>query len=139
MRPNAIANDAAWTADEYYGISQALQETGCRYVTGRDEYVLLKEAVKGTEDHRNGYRETPQNEYRKSTEVSKYGTFENPENPYKLSTFRGGVNSPIGDAKRKNYTYTISTPRKPPENTPFLAPLDIQESGSIADVLPLFK
>ena len=37
--------DAEWTLDQHSYIAQALQQYGCSYLKGRDEYTLLKEVM----------------------------------------------------------------------------------------------
>ncbi len=106
-----------WTFDQHTEIVRALQNYGCEYLKGRDEYTLLKEIV------------TPPN----ITEVSNFGNEESPENPANTREICSGVNSYICGAVVDIDTDTIGY------NRPFLAPLDVQKSGSIADVIPSFK
>ena len=34
-----------WTAEQYYGIVEALKDHGCTYLKGREEYVLFKQII----------------------------------------------------------------------------------------------
>ena len=108
--------DAEWTLDQHSYIAQALQQYGCSYLKGRDEYTLLKEVVLPN-----------------VTQVSDPGKPAAPENPLILKEKCSGVISPLCPAIRANDTDTSSYKK------PFLAPLDVQKAGSIADVIPSFK
>lgn len=106
--------DMIWSADQHYGIVQSLIRYGCQYVKGRNEYTLLKEVVSD-----------------KCTQLSNSRTSIVPETPDKIKNFGGGVISPICGAIHGNDTVSY---RKP-----FLAPLDIQKAGSIAEAIPSFQ
>ncbi len=111
-----------WSFDQYYMISDELQRYGCKYIVGRNEYVLLREII------------IPENGVTSLTEVTKFRQTDNTENPVKSSLEGSGVNSPLCGAIVLNDT----TPQKQ-YTKPFLAPLDIQKAGSIAEVIPSFN
>lgn len=107
-----------WTPEQYLEIVDKLQTYGCQIIKTRREYTLLKEKmVSGN-----------------FTEVSNFGKAPNTSTPLNIGINSSGVNSPICHADTLNDT-TI----KKVYSKPFLAPLDIQKSGSIADVIPSFK
>ena len=108
--------DAEWTLDQHSYIAQALQQYGCSYLKGRDEYTLLKEVVLPN-----------------VTQVSDPGKSAALETPLILKEKCSGVISPLCPAIHANDTDTSSYKK------PFLAPLDVQKAGSIADVIPSFK
>ncbi len=108
--------DIEWTFDQHTAIVRALTEHGCLYLKGRNEYTLLKEVV------------SPD-----VTQVSSAGNIVTPENPVISRGEGSGVNSPLCTAIVPNDTDTT------PIKKNFLAPLDVQKSGSIADVIPSFK
>ncbi|MCR5776273.1 MAG: hypothetical protein K6G84_02520 [Lachnospiraceae bacterium] len=109
--------DAIWTTDQHYAIVQKLINYGCEYIKGRDEYTLLKEVVVSGN----------------LTEELNFRQNKNTEKPVITRAEDSGVNSPLCSAVVVNDTDTKSYSK------PFLAPLDIQKSGSIADVIPSFK
>ena len=108
--------DIEWTFDQHTAIVRALTHYRCQYLKGRDEYTLLKEVV------------SPD-----VTQVSNSGKTVTPENPVISRAEGSGVNSPLCGAIGSNDTDTDSY------NKPFMAPLDVQKSGSIADVIPSFR
>ena len=109
--------DAVWTPKQHYMIVQKLMEYGCEYIKGRDEYTLLKEiVVSGSLTEESNFRQT--------------GDTANPVNTRPKAS---GVISPLCGAIVENDTDTSSYSK------PFLAPLDVQKTGSIADVIPSFK
>lgn len=105
-----------WTFEQHTAIVSALTRHGCQYLKGRDEYTLLKEEV------------SPD-----VTQVSNSGKTPAPENAVIPRLEGRGVNSPLCGAIGLNDTDTDSYSK------PFMAPLDVQKSGSIADVIPSFK
>ena len=109
-------SDIEWSFDQHAAIVRALTEHGCQYLKGRNEYTLLKEVV------------SPD-----VTQVSNSGNTQTPENPVKSRAEGSGVNSPLCGAIGVTDTDTVSY------NKPFMAPLDAQKAGSIADVIPSFK
>jgi hypothetical protein len=112
------ASFSEWTPEQYLEIVDKLQTYGCQIIKTRREYTLLKEKmVSGN-----------------FTEVSNFGKAPNTSTPLNIGINSSGVNSPICHADTLNDT-TI----KKVYSKPFLAPLDIQKSGSIADVIPSFK
>ena len=108
--------DVVWTQDDHSAIVQALQQHGCQYLKGREEYTLLKEVVSPNL--------TQESNLRQITDTA---------NPVKSTANPSGVISPLCGAIQVNDTDTTSYKK------PFLAPLDIQKTGSIADVIPSFK
>ena len=108
--------DVVWTQDDHSNIVQALQQHGCQYLKGREEYTLLKEVVSPT-----------------LTQDSNLRQLANTPNPVKSTANPSGVISPLCGAIQVNDTDTTTYKK------PFLAPLDIQKAGSIADVIPSFK
>lgn len=109
-----------WTFEEHTQIVHALEKYGCKYLKGREEYALLKEVV------------TPN----MFTEVSNFGKSDDTANPVNTRAEGSGVNSPICGAIVVNDTNTNSDKYY---TKPFLAPLDLQKAGSIAEVIPSFK
>lgn len=105
-----------WSMNQHSEIVSALQAYGCEYLKGRDEYTLLKEVVSGN-----------------LTELSNFRQNQNTENPVISGAEGSGVISPLCDARMLNDT-TPKTYKKL-----FLAPLDKQRAGSIADIIPSFK
>lgn len=105
-----------WTACQHSAIVNKLQDYGCLYLKGRNEYTLLKEVV------------SPH-----VTQVSNPGKTMTPGNAVNTAVGGSGVISPLCTAKDINDT-SAAEYRKP-----FLAPLDVQKAGSIADVIPSFK
>ena len=85
--------DAEWTLDQHSYIAQALQQYGCSYLKGRDEYTLLKEVMLPN-----------------VTQVSDPGKPAAPENPLKKKKKCSGVISPLCHAIRANDTDTSSYP-----------------------------
>ena len=109
--------DVIWTAEQHYMIVQKLLKYGCEYIKGRDEYTLLKEiVVSGSLTEESNFRQT--------------GDTANAENTRAESS---GVISPLCGAVITNDTDTTSPSKA------FLAPLDVQKAGSIADVIPSFN
>lgn len=109
--------DAVWTPEQHYMIVQKLLTYGCKYIKGRDEYTLLKEiVVSGSLTEEPNFRQTGDN-----------------ANPVNTRAETGGVILPLCGAVVANDTDTTSYSK------PFLAPLDVQKTGSIADVIPSFK
>ena len=111
-----LGYDDGWTFDQYSAIVQALQAYGCEYLKGREEYTLLKEVVSPN-----------------ITRVINSGNRENAEKSVFTRAEGSGVILPLCRAIPINDT-DISSYKKP-----FLAPLDIQKAGSIADMIPSFK
>ena len=109
--------DAVWTPEQHYMIVQKLLEYGCKYIKDRDEYTLLKEiVVSGSPTEEPNFRQTGDT-----------------ANPVNTRAETGGVISPLCGAIVANDTDTTSYSK------PFLAPLNVQKTGSIADVIPSFK
>lgn len=108
--------DVVWTQDDHSAIVQTLQQHGCQYLKGREEYTLLKEVVSPN-----------------LTQESNLRQITNTASPVKSTANPSGVISPLCGAIQVNDTDTTSYKK------PFLAPLDIQKAGSIADVIPSFK
>ncbi|MCR5775809.1 MAG: hypothetical protein K6G84_00115 [Lachnospiraceae bacterium] len=109
--------DAIWTTDQHYEIVQKLINYGCEYIKGREEYTLLKELmVSGNLTEESNFRQTG-----------------NTENVVNSRAEDSGVISPLCSAIVVNDTDTKTYSK------PFLAPLDVQKAGSIADVIPSFK
>jgi len=108
--------DIKWSLDQHSAIVNTLTKHGCQYLKGREEYTLLKEVV------------SPD-----VTQVSNSGKTQTPENAVITGAEGSGVNSPLCGAIGVNDTDTDSYSK------PFMAPLDVQKSGSIADVIPSFK
>lgn len=113
---NTNLPDVVWTQDDHSNIVQALQQHGCQYLKGREEYTLLKEVVSPT-----------------LTQDSNLRQLANTPTPVKSTANLSGVISPLCGAIHVNDTDTTTYKK------PFLAPLDIQKAGSIADVIPSFK
>ncbi len=109
-----------WSIDEHAWIVQALQNIGCMYLKGREEYTLLKEVVSAQDSF---------------TEDSNFGKIASAEKPVIARPECSGVVSPIWYANTVNDT----APDQRKNSKPFLAPLDIQKAGSIAEVIPSFK
>ena len=105
-----------WSIDQHSEIVSALQAYGCEYLKSRDEYTLLKEVVSGD-----------------LTELSNFRQNSSTESPVISRAEGSGVISPLCNASILNDTSSKSHKKS------FLAPLDIQKSGSIADVIPSFK
>ncbi len=108
--------DIEWSFDQHTAIVRALTQHGCQYLKGRNEYTLLKEVVSSD-----------------VTQVSNSGKTQTPKNAVISKAEGSGVNSPLCGAIGSNDTDTDSYSK------PFMAPLDVQKSGSIADVIPSFK
>lgn len=105
-----------WSWEQYWQIAETLKAHNLKQIKGRDEYVLLKEMVSPN-----------------FTEVNKFGKTESPESPVNTRISGSGVISSLCGASVLNDT----TPKV--YKKPFLAPLDIQRSGSIAEVIPSFR
>ena len=109
--------DVIWTAEQHYMIVQKLLKYGCEYIKGRDEYTLLKEiVVSGSLTEESNFRQTDDTANTENTRAES-----------------SGVISPLCGAVITNDTDTTSPSKA------FLAPLDVQKAGSIADVIPSFK
>ncbi len=115
IRHNSLI-DVVWTQDDHSNIVQALQQHGCQYLKVREEYTLLKEVVSPN-----------------LTQDSNLRQLTNTPNPVKSTANLSGVISPLCNAIQLNDTDTRTYKK------PFLAPLDIQKAGSIADVISSFK
>ena len=111
--------DVVWTQDDHSAIVHTLQQHGCQYLKGREEYTLLKEVVLPNLTQKSNLRQI--------TDTA---------NPVKSTANPSGVISPLCDAIQVNDTDTTSYKSY---KKPFLAPLDIQKAGSIADVIPSFQ
>ena len=109
--------DAVWSSEQHYMIVQKLLEYGCEYIKGRDEYTLMKEIVVSGS----------------LTEEPNFRQMSDTANPVNTRAEASGVISPLCGAVVANDTDTAS------HSKPFLAPLDVQKTGSIADVIPSFK
>ena len=105
-----------WSWEQYWQIIEALKSYNIEYLKARDEYTLFKEVV------------SPD-----VTEVSNFGNSEHCENPVNIRAEGSGVISPICTA-----SMLIDTPSTLADKS-FLAPLDVQRAGSIAEVIPSFK
>ena len=123
ISPDIVPASLIWTQEQHFQIVQTLISFGCEYVKGREEYTLLKQIL------------TPEN----FTDVSNFGKTQDIENAL-ISRLSGtGVISPICGAKGMNDT-SHSTGLEPGiKPKQFLAPLDIQTKGSIAEVIPSFR
>ena len=109
--------DVVWTLDQHSEIIRKLQAYGCEYLKGREEYTLLKEVMVSE----------------KITRISNSGKTVLPETPVISRAEGSGVISPLCGAIEANDTGR-GTYQKP-----FLAPLDVQKTGSIAKVIPSFQ
>ena len=114
-----------WTAEQYYGIVEALKDHGCTYLKGREEYVLFKQIIE------NGT----------ITEVSKFSNPVEPENTVKQGEKSSGVISSMGAGNVLIDTTSEcgNTVVKKMMSIQFLKPLDVQKRGSIAEVIPSFR
>ena len=118
-------DENGWTFDQHTHIVRALQNYGCEYLKGRNEYALLKQVLMAG----------PVAEVSKPfTESLNFGKTQMLTDAYFIGLPSSGVNSPLWDAIGSNDT-TLA----PRHDKPFLAPLDIQKTGSISDVIPSFK
>lgn len=115
-------NVPVWSADQHESIVQTLMRSGCQYIKGREEYTLLKEVL------------TPI----RFTEVRNFGKTGSAKNLVISRENCSGVNSPIWDACGVNDT-TPEMGKTKACQKPFLAPLDVQKEGCIADVIPSFR
>lgn len=109
-----------WSLEQHSSIIEALLRYGCEYIKGRNEYTLLKEVVSNN-----------------LTELSNFRHLDNATNPVNSTVEGSGVISPLCGASITNDTDT--TELKTYSKKPFLAPLDVQKTGSIADVIPSFR
>ncbi len=109
---------SGWTYEQYLEIGKCIRDYGCDLIKTRNEYSLYKEEVVS----------------KPVTEVSNFGKPSDTANPLNTSTSGSGVISSICDADS-----LIDTNLQKVYGKKFLAPLDIQKSGSIADVIPSFK
>ena len=116
--PDPAARRGVWSFEQHLQIVETLKAHGCAYLNGREEYTLLKEIV------------TPDS----VTEVADSGKSRMPEKPLNIWAEGSGVISPICRADGINDTTLKTRYRKP-----FLAPMDIQKSGSIAQIIPSFR
>lgn len=117
--PVLLSDPHKWTQDQHSMIVESLLASGCKYLKGRDEYTLLKQIVV---PHGSCF-----------TEVSNFGKTGLPGNPVKKPHERTGVISSFGGPIYGNDT----SPAR--YGKPFLAPLDVQRTGSIAETIPSFK
>ena len=112
-----------WTFDEYNEIVEALKKSGCLYIKGREEYVLLKKIV-------NYGAITEDRHFSKGMEL---------ENSVKQVSESSGVILDTGKGVSLNDT-TISIPSSSGLLKPFLAPLAaLSLNSSISDVIPSFR
>ena len=116
-RNNQISDDI-WTAEQYKHIVNTLSEHGCEILFERNEYTLFKEVVDTQND----------------TQVKNLGKTAVVENTVISRVEGSGVISPICDAEG-----VFDTELSAESSKPFLAPLNIQKAGSIAQVIPSFK
>lgn len=114
---NEEFTDIVWSWEDYWQIIEKLKSFGCEYVKGREEYTLFKEIVVS----------------KNVTQVAKLGNHGNDRNPVFSKVESSGVISPFYPPIVSNDTPSKSYKK------PFLAPLDIHKSGSIADVISSFK
>ena len=112
-----------WNIEQYNNILNAIRKYGTTDVTTRKEYTLLKQIISSRKNDEN------------LTEVPTFRQIGSAENPVKSRAEGSGVNSPIWRPIGGNYTYTKNKEYK----KPFLAPLDVQNGGSIADNIETFK
>ena len=108
--------DIEWSLDQHTAIVRELIRYGCQYLKGRNEYTLLKEVV------------SPE-----VTQVLKSGKNALPENAVISRVEASGVNPPLCRAYGRNDTDTGHYSK------PFMAPLDVQKTGSIADTIPSLR
>ncbi len=118
VNPFRILNDGCWTGSQYSSIASALITYGCDCIKRRNEYMLFKEVL------------TPNS----ITEVSNFGKEHGTRNPVKSRVEGSGV---ISSICRPNSL--IDTTQGSNYQKPFLAPLDIQKSVSISNVIDSFK
>ena len=121
-RPSLIKNvlpNIIWSFDQHTEIVRTLQNHGCEYLKGRDEYTLLKETLVSNT----------------VTQVLNSGNMEMSGNPVFSRVRESGVISPLATCTVENDTDTDSAPI----HKLFLAPLDVQKPGSIAEVIPSYK
>ena len=121
--PVPDSNTQIWTQEQHYLIVQTLMNYGCEYVKGREEYTLLKQIL------------IPES----FTEGSNFGKQQDAENPLITRLSGTGVISPICGAKGMNDTEPAGGLEAGIKPKAFLAPLDIQTNGSIAEVIPSFR
>ena len=113
--PDPAARRGEWSFEQHLRIVEALKAYGCEYLNGREEYTLLKEIV------------TPDS----VTEVTDSGKSRMARKPLNIRAEGSGVISPICVASIRKDTTEKVRYRKP-----FLAPMDLQKAGSIAQVIP---
>jgi hypothetical protein len=114
-----LINDiASWTPNDFNEIVNSLKEYGCELLKNRKEYALFKEVLSSENN----------------TEKSNFGKIENGQAPAFSRASASGVISPICDAEDAN-----DTSLKKPRSKAFLAPLNVQKAGSIADNINSFK
>ncbi len=116
INEEAELSNIEWTFDQHTAIVNALIQNGCQYLKGRSEYTLVKEVVSPA-----------------VTQVSNSGKTVTPKNQVISRAEGSGVNSPLCGAIELNDTDTDSYSK------PFMAPLDVQKLGSIADMIPSFR
>lgn len=108
-----------WTLEQHTAIANTLQKYGIQYLKGRDEYTLMKEILVSKD----------------FTQDTNSGKILTTGNPCISRAEPTGVISPLCGAEG-----AIDTAfRDKVYSKPFLAPLDIQKTGSIAEVIPSFK
>ncbi len=106
---------------QYKHIVAELKNYGCQLLTERNEYILFKEVVTSNP----------------LTELSNFRQMKNTTNPANTSSHNTGVNSGICNAVGIIDTDTSLDAASC--NKGFLAPLDVQSSRSVAEVIPSFK
>jgi hypothetical protein len=123
----AVNRPELWTQDQHALIVRALLEHGCSYVKGREEYTLLKEIIIG----KSGVNHL--------TEIANFRQTGSSENAVAAGAGGSGVISPMwgGVPGIDTSLPAITAPVK--NGTPFLAPLNIQKSESIANVIGSFQ
>jgi len=90
-RPSLIKNvlpNIIWSFDQHTEIVRTLQNHGCEYLKGRDEYTLLKETLVSNT----------------VTQVLNSGNMELPGNPVFSRVGEGGVISPLATCTVENDT-----------------------------------
>lgn len=102
---NPSVEENGWTFDQHTQIVRALQNYGCEYLKGRNEYALLKQVLMPNT----------------FTEVSNIGNPSVCENALSAGVSGSGVISPLCGAIAVNDTTSAARYTKP-----FLAPLDVR-------------
>ena len=121
IRQQDVNPDIIWNFDQHSKIVQELLNYGCEYIKGRDEYTLLKEVVT-TEP---------------LTEVSNFSKDKVATKPVNSSKNEVVSFHSMGSAYISNDTTNKNTCA--PGSRAFLAPLDVQKKGRIAEVIPSFR